>query len=112
VLDALIYFRDKYKISLTDIESERELHIKDGFGTRKHQPDFVITYGGKRVAVEVELSAKAKVTLEKNVRDNYLTFDNQIWITNDKKVLNMIQNLFINYAGLQIIRLEEIISRR
>jgi len=108
VLDAVIFFKEKYGLLLADIESERELHIKDGFGTRKHQPDFVFTYEGKRYAAEVELTPKAKANLEKNVRDNYLNYDNQIWVTDDTKVLAMLQNLSNDYSNIEILRLGEI----
>ena len=108
VLDVLIYFKEKYSLGLSDIESERELHIKDGFGARKHQPDFVFTHEGKRYAAEVELTPKAKANLEKNVRDNYLGFDNQIWITDDTKVLNMLGNFLNVYSNIEIVRLGEI----
>ena len=108
VLDMLIYFKDKYSFSLDDVISERELHIKDGFGTRKHQPDFVFTFEGKSYAVEVELTQKSKINLEKNVRDNYLGYDGQIWITDDTKVLSMIKAFFDVYSNIEIIGLEEI----
>jgi len=107
VLDSVIFFKEKYSLKLSDIESERELHIKGGFGARRHQPDFVFTYEGKRNAVEVELTPKAKANLEKNVRDNYLNYDNQIWITDDTKVLSMLQNLANDYSNIEIIRLGE-----
>ena len=109
VLDVLIYFRKKYNLSLYSIESERELHIKDGFGVRKHQPDFLFKHENKKYAVEVELTPKAKANLEKNVRDNYLNYDYQIWVTNDIKVLSMLNNLKNEYSNIKIIRLEEII---
>jgi len=109
VLDALIFFKDKYSLALTDIESERELHIKEGFGARKHQPDFVFSYLGKRYAVEVELTPKTKARLEKNVRDNYLSYDNQIWVTGDTKVLAMLQNLLNDYSNIEVVRLEELL---
>ena len=109
VLDALIYFIEKYNLSLSDILSERELHIKNGFGARKHQPDFVFTQENKKCAVEVELTPKSKANTEKNVRDNYLNYDYQIWITGDNKVFNLIQNLSNEYSNIEVIRLEEII---
>jgi len=111
VLDALIFFRGKYNLSLSDFESERELHIKDGFGVRKHQPDFVFTYEGKRYAVEVELTAKTKTRLEQNIRDNYLAYDKQIWITDDSKVLSHIKNFVNDYSNIEIVRLEEILCQ-
>jgi len=108
VLDTLIFFKDKYNLALSDIESERELHIKEGFGARKHQPDFVFLYLGKKCAVEIELTAKTKARLEKNVRDNYLAYDHQIWITGDTKVLGMLKALSNDYSNMKIVRLEKI----
>lgn len=109
VLDSLIYFLRKYNISLNDVESERELHISDGFGTRKHHPDFVFTHANTKYAVEVELTPKAKVNLERNVRDNYLNYDVQVWITNDNKVFSLLRSLQDEYSGIEIIRLGEIL---
>ena len=109
VLDTLIFFKEKYQLKLSDIESERELHIKGGFGARKHQPDFVFTYEGKRCATEVELTPKAKANLERNVRDNYLHYDRQIWITNDTKVMGMLKSLANEYPNIEITRLEAVI---
>jgi len=108
VIDTLIHLKAQYGFSLDDMESERELHIKDGFGTRKHQPDFVFDHQGKKYAVEVELTLKAKANLEKNVRSNYLNYDKQIWVTGDNKVLGLLQNFANEYANMEIIRLEEI----
>ena len=110
VLDAVIYFIRKHSISLEKIESEKELHIKDGFGTRKHHPDFVFTLEDKKTAVELELNLKAKQRLEKNVRDNYLNFDNQIWITNNNKVAGQLEKFTDAYSNIEIIRLEEILK--
>jgi len=109
VIDSLIYFQLKYGFSLNDISSERELHIKDGFGTRKHHPDFVFTYEGEKYAVEIELTPKAKANLEKNVKDNYLGYDYQIWLTNDNKVFSNIKALKGAYSNIEIVRLEEIL---
>jgi len=109
VLDVLIYLINQYGFSLADMESERELHIKDGFGTRKHHPDFVFDHQGKKYAVEVELTLKAKTNLEKNVRDNYLNYDRQIWVTGDKKIMGILQNFSNEYANVEIKRLEDII---
>lgn len=108
VLDAVIFFREKYKLKLSDTESERKLHIKDDFGQRKHQPDFIFTHERKSYAVEVELTPKSKANFEKNVQNNYLAYDTQIWLTDDKKVLAMLQNLLFSYSNIEIISLEEI----
>ena len=108
VLDVLIYLKEKYSLTLGDILSERELHIKGGFGTRKHQPDFVFAYENKQYAVEVELTPKAKASTERNVRDNYLNYDYQMWVTSDNKVLSMIESLSNEYSNIIIVRLEQI----
>ena len=110
VLDALIYFTRKYRLSLNDVESEKELHIKDGFGARKHHPDFVVNMVKQRIAVEIELNPKSKERLEKNIRDNYLNYDGQTWITNDNKVISLINSFAGEYANLNVIRLEEVIK--
>jgi hypothetical protein len=109
VLDTVIYYVKRYGVSLRDIESEKELHIKDGFGTRKHHPDFVVTIGGKRIAVEIELSPKTKERLEKNIRGNYLNYDGQAWITNDKKVFSLLQGFINEYSGMEIVRWEGVL---
>jgi len=110
VIDALIYFRDKYKLSLADITSERELHIKDGFGARKHHPDFVFTHEGKTFAVEVELNPKTKLRLEKNIRDNYIKYDGQIWLTNDNKTFKLVSKVAEQYANIKVMWLKEVLS--
>lgn len=105
VVDAVIFFIAKYSLSLKDIDSEKELHIKDGFGNRKHQPDFVFTTDekGKKYAVEIELNLKTKGVLEKNIKSNFLNYDGQIWITNNKKVLEEIQSLKPKYSNIKIL---------
>jgi hypothetical protein len=108
VLDTVIFYVRKHGVSLRDIESEKELHIKDGFGARKHQPDFVFSTHGKKNAVEIELSPKTKERLEKNIRDNYLNYDGQTWITNDSKVFSLLQEFTNNYSSIEVVRLEEI----
>ena len=108
VLDALIYFKDIYSFSLAEMESERELHIKDGFGTRRHHPDFVFSYQSKKYAVEIELTLKAKANLEKNIRDNYLTYDKQIWVTGDNKILGLLQKFADEYGNLEIVHLDKL----
>ncbi|MCL2360679.1 MAG: replication-relaxation family protein [Defluviitaleaceae bacterium] len=108
VLDILIHLKAIYGFSLNDIKSERELHIKDGFGTRKHHPDFLFEHHGKKYAVEVELTLKAKTNLEKNVRDNYLNYDQQIWVTGDNKIFGLLKNFAEEYANMEIISIEKL----
>ena len=110
VLDAVIYYMAKYNVSLEIIESEKELHIKDGFGIRKHYPDFVVKVNDKSYAIEIELNPKAKDRVANNVRDNYLNYDYQIWITEGNKVFSLIQGFTNEYSNIEIMRLEEVIE--
>ena len=110
VLEAVIYYMAKYNVSLTDIESEKELHIKDGFSTRKHYPDFVVSSNGKTLAVEIELNPKAKERVEKNIRENYLNYDSGVWISDNLKVLRLLNNLISIYSNIDILNLEEVLA--
>jgi len=110
VIDALIYLMARWGISLDDIESERQLHIKDGFGARKHQPDFVANINNERYAVEIELHPKERTRLENNIRNNYLNFDYQVWITNDNRVLSMLSSFQNEYSNIEIINLKEVLN--
>lgn len=60
VLDTAIYFNQIKGIDFKDIKTEIELHRQDGFGVRKHRPDFIYTKNGKLVCVELELTLKSK----------------------------------------------------
>jgi len=108
VIETLIYCIGKHRINLSDIESEKELNIKNGFGARRHQPDFVFTNDGKKYAVEVELSSKNKDRLEKNIRDNFLNFDAQYWVTGDSKVKRSIEDLQNAYSNIVLLSLMEV----
>jgi len=108
VLDTVVYYASLYELGMADIESEKELHIKDGFGSRKHYPDFVFTRDNQKIAVEIELTPKTKDRMEQNVRDNYMTFDTQIWITANHKVLSLLRIFSDAYANIDVVRLEEV----
>jgi len=110
VLDSVIYYIFNYGISISDIESEKELHIKDGFGTRKHHPDFVLNMNDEKIAVEVELNPKTKNRMENNVRDNYLNFDKQVWITSDSKVISLLHDFENEYSNLEYLNLESVLD--
>ena len=109
VLDTVIFYMEKNNLQLSDIRTVKELNILDGFGTRKHHPDFVISLLDKKIAVEIELHPKAKNRLEKNIRDNFLNYDQQIWITNNNKVINLIQDFSNDYSNIEIINLKEVL---
>jgi len=110
ILEAIVYFVLKYGVSIADIESEKELHIKDGFGIRKHQPDFVVSSNGKCIAVEVELNPKPKDRMEENIRENYMKYDRQIWITNNSKVKSLLKIFSGEYSNIEALALEDILA--
>jgi len=97
-------------LSLADFESERELHIKDGFGLRQHHPDFLFRRDDKIFAVEVELTPKSKLRVEKNIRDNYIKYDAQIWLTSSNKTFALISQIADAYTNIKVMRLEEALS--
>ena len=51
VLDAVIFICLKYGLTVTAIESEKELCIKEGFGIRKHYPDFIFSSADESIAI-------------------------------------------------------------
>lgn len=109
VLDTAIYFLLKYNISLSDIQTEKQLHSQDGFSTRNHQPDFVFKKDNKAYCVEVELTLKAKDRLEKNINSNFLNFDIQIWILeNNSKLYKLINKNKLQYPNIEIIEIKEV----
>ena len=110
IIEAIIYYVLKHGVSLTDVESEKELHIKDGFGIRKHQPDFVVSSASKRIAVEVELNPKAKDRMEENIRENYLKYDRQVWITNNSKVKSLLKGFVGEYSNIEVMPLEDVLA--
>jgi hypothetical protein len=108
VLDVVILILNKYQITTDVITTEKELHRKDGFGNRKHQPDFTFLYQEKTYAVEIELTVKDKNTLEKNIKQNYMEYDFQLWYIekqNNKLIRNLgdctrkYDNIHIFYLG-------------
>ena len=107
IIEAIIFFCLRYGVSLAQVESEKELHIKDGFGIRKHQPDFVVS---GRIAVEVELNPKAKNCMEENIRENYLKYDRQVWITDNSKVKSLLQGFSGEYSNIEFLQLEEVLE--
>ena len=110
VVDTAIYFSLKYDIKFKDIITEKQLHSADGFGTRKHQPDFVFKLGEKTYCVECELSLKAKNRLKKIIETNFMDYDCQIWVVPNseyriRKILSETMNI---YTSIEIVSIEEI----
>ena len=111
VLDTAIYFNQKHGIQFSQMTTEIELHRRDGFGNRKHRPDFVITTAGaKTICVEVELSLKSKDRFLANIQNNFLDYDKQVWIVIDEntKVADILRDNIIQYPNIKILTLEEV----
>ena len=101
VLDTIIYLIKKHNISIDEIITERQLHSIDGFSVRKHHPDFVFNLDENKIAVEIELTLKAKDRFLKNIEDNFLNYDRQLWIIPKteyqiKHILNEEKNKYTN----------------
>ena len=85
VIDTAIYLMKIWDIGLGDIVTEKELHSKDGYGRRSHQPDFVVKLAGKEIAIEVELTTKSRERFMKNIEDNFMRFETQFWVVSNEK---------------------------
>ncbi len=110
VLDTAIYFMQKEGLSLQDITSEKQLHQLDGFGVRKHRPDFIFTKDELTYCVEVELTLKAKSRLLNIIKDNFMEYDVQIWIVPDsqKAILQVLKESKKLYDNIQARSLQKI----
>ncbi|MCL1858163.1 MAG: replication-relaxation family protein [Oscillospiraceae bacterium] len=124
VIDVLIFLMKQKKIKLEDITTEKELHQSDGFSTRTHKPDFSVSLvervektertEKKKIAVEIELSLKALERLRKNVRDNFMNYDSQLWYIefSSPKLFKTLQGLKTEYPNIQILNIEDINRRK
>lgn len=110
VIDTAIYFIKKHGINRNTIITERELKHKDGFGTNKHRPDFTFIQNNKTYCVEVELTAKKYDILNKNMKNNYLNYDGQMWIVPFEciKVREQVERSGSGYTDIEIIPLKEV----
>jgi DNA-binding HxlR family transcriptional regulator len=110
VLDTAIYFMLQKGMALGEVQTEKELHQQDGFGGRKHKPDFVYQQEGRRVAVEVELTPKSGRRLIANLRENFLAYDGQWWVIPgaQPKITQLVAQQAAIYPNLEILPLEEI----
>ena len=112
VLDTAIYFNEKHGISFQDIRTEIELHRQDGFGVRKHRPDFIFTKNKKTTCVEIELTLKAKDRFENNIKDNFLKYDIQVWVVPNlnTKIADILKKNIPQYQNIKILELSEVQS--
>jgi len=110
VLDTAIFLHRTKNIPFEAVTAEKQLHQQDGFGTRKHRPDFVFTANGKTYCVEVELSLKAKSRLEQNILANFMAYDFQIWIVPDKqcKIHLILKDNQDKYPNIRVLELQEV----
>jgi len=110
VVDTAIYFNKVKEIGFDNITTDVELHRNDGFGGRKHRPDFVFTKDGKTTCVEVELSLKSKNRFENIIKDNFLAYDKQIWIVPkfESKISKVLNDNITAYPNIEILELAEI----
>jgi len=110
VLDTAIYLHKKKGIAFSDMVTEKQLHGLDGFGVRKHRPDFVINHGEKNHCVEVELSLKAKSRFEGIIQTNFMDYDSQIWVVPDKlcRIYQILAENRNQYNNIHILELQEV----
>ena len=108
VIDTAIYFMKNKNIELNNIISEKQLHRLDGFGKRKHRPDFVFTNENTKNSVEIEMSLKAKNRLEKIIQDNFMGYDVQYWVVPEKQlqIIKVLENSKSVYTNIEILSLE------
>jgi hypothetical protein len=110
VVDTAIYFIETNKTDTEHIVTEKELNSKNGFGNRKHYPDFTYEKDNKKYCAEIELTAKSKQRFEQTVKDNYLNYDTQYWCIykNSTKIKTMLDEFFMSYSNIEVINLEVI----
>ena len=110
VLDAAIFFNKRDGIEWDTIKTEIELHRLDGFGIRKHRPDFVFTKDNKTICVEIELALKSKDRFEKIMKDNYRVYDKQIWIvpSMETKIAKTLAAKKKIYSNIELLELSEV----
>ncbi len=110
VLDTVIYFNRKYGIDFSSIVTEKQLHMKDGFGLRIHRPDFIFEYKSKKFCVEIELNMKSKERFAQNIRTDFTDYDYQFWIVPDlrSKIAEFLLSAKNDYPNIKIIELLEV----
>lgn len=110
VLDTAIYFNKKFGIAFSDMITEKQLHKKDGFGVRRHRPDFVFSKDNNLFCVEVELNMKSKDRFLRNIISNFTDYYIQIWVVPDKdsNIAGFLSVMKKDYPNIKIIELDEV----
>ena len=90
--------------------TEKELHQRDGFGSRAHRPDFSFAFEGKTCSVEVELTPKDKERTVKNLHGNFMAYDCQMWVVPDAqaKIRAILRGKATAYPNIEVLPLEEV----
>lgn len=110
VLDTAIYFMQKEGLSLQSITTEKQLHQLDGFGVRRHRPDFLFTKDELTFCIEVELTKKANNRLLNIIKDNFMEYDMQIWVVPDFQtaILKILNDSKKYYTNIEVYSLQKI----
>ncbi len=110
VVDTALYFLLKRGVALADITSEKTLHQQDGFGERRHRPDFIFTDGDQCHSVEVELTPKSKERTLKNIADNFLSYTSQNWVVPKAqvKIIRWLEEQSTTYPNIEILPFEDV----
>lgn len=110
VLDTALYFNHKYNIAFSSMITEKQLHKQDGFGIRRHRPDFIFSRKDKIYCVEIELNLKSKGRFSKNIVSDFTDYDGQFWIVPDmnSKIAQFLLQMKTKYPNIKIIELSEV----
>ena len=110
VVETAICLNSANGVPFTDITTEKQLHQQDGFGVRRHRPDFIYTMAGQTTAVEVELSLKAKARLEANILANFKDYDYQVWVVPDmqSRITQILQEQQKQYPNIWLYPVEDV----
>lgn len=110
VLDTAIYFHSKYGVAFSSMVTEKQLHKQDGFGVRRHRPDFVFDFKDKKYCVEVELNLKSRGRFSKNIVSDFMDYDGQFWIVPDmkSKIAEFLFQMKETYPHIKMIELLEV----
>ena len=110
VADTAIYVHRQFGIEYKDMTTEKELHGKDGFSCRNHRPDFIFKDSNGLTCVEVELSMKSKSRFERNIKDNFTNYDNQLWVVPNFNtgIYIFLESMQTVYPNIQIIDISEV----
>jgi len=110
VLDIAIFVQKKASIPFVDMITEKQLHSMDGFGKRKHRPDFIYPKNRQMYCVEVEFSLKSKDRFEDNMKQNFLEYDRQIWVVPDieYRIIHTLEENQARYPNIHILKLSEV----